>query len=330
MRVTNGLSIERLLIQHFINRSLRAAFGSNYDEGKLIFDLLKELSSLVIQALSSVNINISSWRFIPTKKNRRIQEIDRKIEVALRSIINKRERAVKGGDEGSNDLLGLLIESNLREKNEGGVGLTNQEVTDECRLFYFAGQESTSVLLVWTLIFLSKFPHWQSLARDEIFNVFADKKPDFDGLNRLKVVTMILYEVLRLYPPVIVLNKVVNEEIRLGNVTLPAGVQVSLPMVLIHRDPEIWGDDASEFKPERFSDGISTVTNNQVAFFPFGYGPRVCIGQNFALTEAKMALAIILQNFSFGLAPSYVHAPCTVATLQPQYGALLILQKLDT
>ena len=115
---------------------------------------------------------------------------------------------------------------------------------------------------------------------------------------------------------------------KLGDFYIPAGVQLFIPLHIVHRDPEQWGEDALEFNPERFAEGIAKASKDQVSYFPFGWGPRICIGQNFAMIEAKLALSQILQHFSFELAPTYTHAPSAAITLQPQYGAQIILHKL--
>ncbi|CAL5406655.1 unnamed protein product [Camellia sinensis] len=309
----------------------RAAFGSNYEDGGKIFKLQKELIVLIIQTVSTVYI--PGARFLPTKRNRRMKEIDKEIHVTLSVIIDRRMKAMKEGETSKDDLLGILLESNLREIEQHGNnrkdGMTIEEVIEECKLFYIAGQETTSILLVWTMILLSRHQNWQQRAREEVLQIFGNEKPNFDGLNRLKIVTMILYEVLRLYPPVVGLHRVVHEDMKLGGITLPKGVLLSLQVMLLHYDREIWGEDVKVFKPERFSEGVSKATkNNQASFFPFSSGPRVCIGQNFAMLEAKMAIAMILKQFSFELSPSYTHSPFTMGTLQPQYGAHLILHEL--
>ncbi|KAH1074077.1 hypothetical protein J1N35_026405 [Gossypium stocksii] len=305
----------------------RATFGSNFEEGRLIFLLQKEQGQLFLQ--SQMNINFPLLRFLPTKVNKRMEHINREVRSLLTRIIEKREKFIRAGDH-KDDLLGLLLKSNLNEvevNKNSGAGMSMADVIEECKLFYFLGQETTANLLTWTMIVLSMHNEWQKRAREEVLQVFGNNKPDYDDLNRLKIVNMILLEVMRLYPSTSLI-RCTKKETKLGDMSLPAGVQLFMPLHLVHRDKEQWGEDVMEFKPERFSEGMFKATKDKVSYFPFGWGPRICVGENFAMLESKLAIAKILQNFSFQLSPTYTHAPHAAITLQPRYGAQVILHKL--
>lgn len=137
---------------------------------------------------------------------------------------------------------------------------------------------------------------------------------------------MILNEVLRLYPPAPLMARGPTETVKVGELTVPLGVDVMMLIGAMHHDPKVWGEDASEFKPERFSE--EGVKGQCSSFIPFSSGPRVCIGQNLGMIEAKISIAMILQRFSFQLSPNYLHAPFWIITLQPQHGVPLLFRRL--
>lgn len=141
--------------------------------------------------------------------------------------------------------------------------------------------------------------------------------------------SMILNESLRLYPPTIATIRRAKTDVELGTYKIPRGTELLIPILAVHHDQATWGNDANEFNPARFSEGVARAAKHPVSFIPFGLGVRTCIGQNLAVLQAKLALAIILQRFSFRLAPTYQHAPTVLMLLYPQYGAPIIFQRRD-
>ncbi|KAL6981167.1 hypothetical protein U1Q18_022796, partial [Sarracenia purpurea var. burkii] len=241
----------------------RVAFGSSYGEGIKIFVLLKELMDLTTQLM--LKPNIPGFSYLPTKMNLSIKKVNKVIDDELRGLINRRMKEMKAGEPTQSDFLGLLLESNLQAIQLGNkkAGMSMQDIINECKLFYYAGQETTGILQSWTMVMLSRHPEWQERARQEVFQVLGKKTPDYEGLSRLKIVTAIVHEVLRLFPPVPDLNKIIVEDTKLGNLTIPKGVSLILPTTVLGWDEDIYGPDAKKFNPERFFDGIVSATKGQ-------------------------------------------------------------------
>uniref|UniRef100_A0A803LB44 Cytochrome P450 n=1 Tax=Chenopodium quinoa TaxID=63459 RepID=A0A803LB44_CHEQI len=282
------------------------AFGSNYEEGSSVFQLMNEQSKLLAKMYYMATFPF--LRHLPTKTNARMKQIQKEVTIALKGIIQKRTRVMEKDGIVKDDLLGLMLQSNLNSQLEG-KGLTLQELIEECKLFYFAGHETTANSLTWAIVALSMHQDWQEKTREEV--------------------TMVLQETLRLYPPSSIIRTTGQKGAKLGDKQLPGGAHVFIPTPCLHRDEQVWGKDVLEFNPSRFSEGVSKASDKDPApYFPFGWGPRVCIGQNLSMLEAKMALSMLLQRFSFELSPSYNHMPYFMMTLQPLRGAQVIIRKL--
>ena len=147
-----------------------------------------------------MGLTICVSRFLPAPKNRRFKKLEDRINILIRALINKRNEEIEAGEEVKTDLLGILMDSNLNEirqavgkNNDRQVGMSLEEVIEECKLFHLAGHETTSTLLVWTLILLSKHQDWQARAREEVIQTFGDNVPDFEGLRHLKIVSFLLF-----------------------------------------------------------------------------------------------------------------------------------------
>ena len=137
---------------------------------------------------------------------------------------------------------------------------------------------------------------------------------------------MILNETLRLYPPAVATVRRAKADVELGGCLIPRDTELLIPIMAVHHDARLWGPDATQFNPARFAKGVAQAARHPAAFIPFGLGPRMCIGQNLALLEAKLTLAVLLRRFELARSPNYVHAPTVLMLLYPQHGAPVIFR----
>ncbi|KAE8703023.1 CYP749A22 protein [Hibiscus syriacus] len=307
----------------------RTAFGSSYLEGEKIFAILNKLSIIMIRNAYNTRIPFINKLWKPADLLES-EKLAKEIQDCVVKIVKKREDKVLNGeaDRFGNDFLGLLVNAfhDLDQKNR----LSLEDLVGECKTFYLAGQETVSSLLAWTVFLLAIHGDWQEKARREVIQIFGNQNPHPEGIAKLKTMTMIINETLRLYAPLTLLVREVAREVQLGKLVLPANIDLVVTNMALHHDPHLWGDDVHLFKPERFVEGIGRATKyNAASFFPFGLGPRSCVGMTFALTETKIALSMILQCYTFTLSPAYVHSPMTIISLQPQHGIQIILESLQ-
>ncbi|WVZ72505.1 hypothetical protein U9M48_020953 [Paspalum notatum var. saurae] len=303
----------------------RTAFGRSYEDGKAVFKLQTQLMAFASEAFRKVFI--PGYRFLPTKKNTSSWKLDKEIRKNLMTLIGRRQEIADDAKLGecAKDLLGLMINAS----GNGGKAspITVNDIVEECKTFFFAGKQTTSNLLTWTTVVLAMHPEWQELARQEVLDVCGPHAiPSREQLAKLKTLGMILNETLRLYPPAVATVRRAKTDVQLGGCLIPRDTELLIPIMAVHHDARLWGPDATQFNPARFARGVAQAAKHPTAFIPFGMGARMCIGQNLALLEAKLTVAIILQRFEFRLSPNYLHAPTVLMLLHPQYGAPVIFR----
>ncbi|GMI73209.1 cytochrome P450, family 714, subfamily A, polypeptide 1, EUI-like p450 A1 [Hibiscus trionum] len=305
----------------------KACFGSSYSKGKEIFSKLRKLQK-ALSKRSFLSV-VSGYGLLPMKKNNEIYSLEKEIESLIWETVKERESKGKEAGSSEKDLLQLILEGALNDQNLGKDS-SKSFIVDNCKNIYFAGHESTAVATSWCLMLLALHPEWQSRIRAEVAEVCGDNLPDSDSISRLKIVTMVIQEALRLYSPAAFVSREALEEIQLGNYTIPKGVCIWTLIPTLHRDAEIWGPDANEFKPERFNDGVKKACKYPQAYIPFGVGPRLCLGRNFAMVQLKIVLTLIISNFAFSLSPNYRHCPAYRMIVEPGNGVQILIQKINT
>jgi len=297
----------------------RACFGSNYSKGKEIFHKLRALQEAASKKVLSTGI--PGMRHLPTKSNREAWGLEKDVRTLILQVVKERKEA---GYE--KDLLQMVLEG--AESSDLSQDAIDTFIVDNCKNIYLAGYETTAVSATWCLMLLATNPEWQARVREEVQQVCGGKLPDSDMIRKMKQLTMVINESLRLYPPVAVVSREALKPMKFGNINVPQGVNVWTLVVTLHTDPENWGPDAYKFNPARFANGITGACKLPHLYMPFGVGPRVCLGQNLAMVELKILISLILSNFSFTLSPKYIHTPALNLVIEPKYGVDILVKKL--
>jgi len=254
--------------------------------------------------------------WIPTQNNRRFRQARSIVdEVILGIIAHRRASATNGQVEDTGDLLSML----LLAKDEDGRAMDDQEIRDEAVTLFAAGHETTSNATTWTWYLLSQNPDAEARLHAEVDAVLDGRPPTVADLKDLPYTEMVLKESLRLRPPAWGLGaRAVQEDTQIGGYTIPAGSTIFVSPYQLHRLPEYY-PDPEHFDPERF-----TPENEKklprYAYLPFGAGPRICIGNSFAMMEARLILATVAQHYRLELVPGQKVEMAPLITLTPANG----------
>lgn len=250
-------------------------------------------------------------RWIPTPLNRKRQANAALIEQTVMGMIDERRRT--GEDKG--DLLSMLL---LAQDEDSGVGMSDKQVRDEAMTLFVAGHETTANALTWTLYLLAQHPEVAARLVTELDTVLDGRLPTMNDLGNLPYTDQVIKEAIRLYPPAWIMTRIALEAVELSGYSIPAGSVILMSPYVMHHHPAYW-QQPDRFMPERFAPGWDHDLPKFV-YFPFGGGPRICIGNSFAVMEAVLVLATIIQRWQVALAPGQVAEIEPLITLRPKGG----------
>jgi cytochrome P450 len=293
---------------------MRTLFGTDKTSGAEVVE-----QSVATQA-KYLNDRLSSPVDIPENAPIPVQKRFLAARNALNSMVDDviAERRKTGEDKG--DLLSILLQA--RDEETGDL-ISDEQARDEIKTLLIAGHETTATTLGWTFYLLSKHPEIEERLRAEIAEVLGDRAPTAEDVPKLKYTTMVLYESLRLYPPLWIVSRMPIEDDVIGDYDVPAGTSMIICSYLTHRHPEFW-DNPEGFDPERFTPEAMKA-RHRYAYIPFGGGPRGCIGFPFAMMEMPLVLARILQEFRLRLVPGYPSGqPESAISLRQRHGSLML------
>ncbi len=253
--------------------------------------------------------------WVPRPGSRRARRLgDRLTEVINRVVARRRALG-----EARDDLLALLLEAVDREEVSG------REIRDEIATIFTAGHETTAATLGWALYLLDLHPGVEQRVAAEVRDVLGDRAPTAEDMERLTLTRRVAEEALRLYPPAHTITRLALDADRLGDVVVPKGAVVLISTWLMHRNPTQWSDP-DRFDPDRFDPAKAGPPRSRYSYFPFGAGPRVCVGASFAMQEIVVVLATILQRFRVRMVPGHPIEPVALITLRPRFGLQAIAE----
>jgi cytochrome P450 len=257
---------------------------------------------------------------LPFPSNRRFEQSRARLDRVIYRIIEER----RAGGEDRGDLLSMLLRA---QDEEDGGRMTDEQLRDEAMTIFLAGHETTANALAWTWYLLSQHPEAEARLHGELEEVLGGRPPAAEDLPRLRYVEMVFAESMRLYPPAWILGRRALEDYEVGGYLIPRGALVILSPYVMHRDPRFFPE------PERFDPGRWTpeakAARPQFSYFPFGGGPRRCIGEGFAWMEGVLVIATLAQRWRLRLAPGQRVAPQTGVTLRPRRGILMTPERRE-
>ena len=248
----------------------------------------------------------------PTPKNRRATKEFAFLDSLVYRIIE--ERKAQGNGRRHGDLLSMLMGA----MDEDGTQMSPRQLRDETMTLFLAGHETTALTLSWTWYLLSQNPAAEARLHEELRGVLGDRPPGVADLERLPYLSAVISEVLRMYPPAYIMARTSIAPSSFGGYDFPVGSTMMVSQWVMHRDARYF-DDPDSFRPERWLDGLADRLPAG-AYFPFGDGPRRCIGQGFALLESALVIGALAQRFRFKLVPGTTVAPEPLVTLRPKNG----------
>lgn len=284
-------------------------------------DVAEAIEAVLAVVADPLEVFLPVLKRMPTPQRRRFARGVKRLDGIIYGVIEARRKAGADGAKQADDLLSML----LHAQDEDGSQMSDKQLRDECLTLFLAGHETTAINLSWTWLLLSQHPAVKAKLQRELDAVLGERPPTFADVPALRTTSHIISESLRLCPPAWSLGREACEDVDVGGYRIPRGRQVWFCPWAIQRDPR-WFDAPDAFRPERW-DGDLAKRLPRFAYFPFGGGPRLCIGQAFAQLEAVLLLATLAQRFDVEVLPKPPAVPLPSVTLRPKHGLRVRLKR---